>query len=241
VHSTSALRSSGGGGLPASAVARAGLRPSADAAGVGGRTMEDHPWSGLEERPADGSEPTYPSGCGVDVSEVDSPRSGRDGSTQAARGSYGRSPSGGRRCGSCRRLSRGFGPGSSAGTRRTRPDRSIRAITRRRPSCRRTPTVPSERTPRTGPPTITATDSSVVGQWEGDHRSRPDAGSPPPGGRLAPRGASAAGRSRDLVPGGELSRVGALKGRRTSWEGVRGATGRRRPDPRSDRFRIVGP
>lgn len=45
--------------------------------------------------------------------------------------------------------------------------------------------------------------------------------------RAAPR---PHGRTRDLIPGSELSRVGALEGRRTSREGARAAIDRRRSD-----------
>jgi hypothetical protein len=122
----------------------------------------------------------------------------------------------------------GFGPGPSAGTRRTSqtPPFGWSPADLRRTVAPR----PFPADGRSGPPTITATDSSVVGQWARDPQSVPMLER-----RLRVAGRSRVargpqGRLRDLVPGGELSWVGALEGRRTSREGARDATGRRRPE-----------
>jgi hypothetical protein len=99
----SALRSRGGRGLPAFVVERTGLRSGTSDAGAGGGPMDGHPWSSLEERFDGGSEQTHPPGSARAASPKVSPRTGRDGSTQVARGSRRRPSSDGRKRGSRRR------------------------------------------------------------------------------------------------------------------------------------------
>lgn len=91
---------------------------------------------------------------------------------------------------------------------------------------------------RTTDPSSTATDPSAVGQWP-DRRCamRAPPGGTPSGDAPGSRSAWPCARWIDLVPGSELTGMGALEGRQTSWEGVRDAStcvGRTRNGPMSD-------
>jgi hypothetical protein len=243
VHPTSALRSRGGGGLPVSAVECPGLRSSVFGAGAGGRSMDGHPWSGLAERFDGGVERMRPSGRARAAPPAPSTRIGRDGSPQAARGTSPVPSSEGAGGRATSMQEPGLRSRFRCGHPVTRSDPSIGVIARRRPSCHRTPTVP----PVDGPPGLdlrTSRQPTRRSSGSGRRFSPESSGrrSATLGWQVGP--ARQVGRRadhRDLVPGSELFRVGALEGRRTSREGARVVTGRRRPDPHASRCRIVGP
>lgn len=130
--------------------------------------MDGRPWSGLAGRPDGGSEWTRPSGSALD-DLLDG--LARDRTRWATAGRQGTAPAtffGRERT----RFTSAPGPGSRPRFERGHPANphgpSIKAIVPRRPTYRRTPTALLRKDPRTGPPTITATDSSVVGQWQGE-------------------------------------------------------------------------
>lgn len=90
---------------------------------------------------------------------------------------------------------------------------------------------------RASDPSSTATDPSAVGQWPDRWRAmRTPAGGTPSGDAPGSRSAWPCARRTGLVPGSELTGMGALEGRQTSREGVRDAStcvGRTRNGPMS--------
>jgi len=193
--------------------------------------MDGRPWSGLAGRPDSGSEWTRPSGNVLD-DLLDG--LARDRTRWATAGRQGTAPA--TFLGRARtRFTSAPGPGSRPRFERGHPANPHGPSNQgdRPPSS----DVPShaDRSLAEGPPDRTSDHhgNRLVGRRAVEGGTT---GVVPPRGRhprVAGRPSAAPrphGRTRDLIPGSELSRVGALEGRRTSREGARAAIDRRRSE-----------
>jgi hypothetical protein len=111
-------------------------------------------------------------------------------------------------------------PAPGAGTRCPRGAPSSGSSPAGRLSCRRTPAVPAWKGP---PGSQTRLLRQPIRRWSGRDGDADHGDASTQRSRLRAAGRNTAarrphGRTRDLAPGSELSRVGALEGRRTSWE-----------------------
>lgn len=206
MHPDDPLRRSAGGGLPAPTVDHGELRLTALGSGVGGRPVDEAHGpirTGTRRR------------TGADAPLGERPRRD-DGRPRSVAGAMGR----------CRPLGEPRGSPSSDGRIHGTPVHRRRPVNRvssaGRLSCRRTPAVPAW----TGPPgSLNRLLRQPIRRWSGRDGDADHGVAPTQRSRLRAAGRNTAarrphGRTRDLAPGSELSRVGALEGRRTSWEGA---------------------
>lgn len=209
----SSSEGSRGRSAPVSRAFRIELRPDTGSAGAGGRPTDDHPWSGLEAG-SDGSRAgMFPPG-----SDQAPPPEG-PGTNRTRWDIDGRHLVSARHSGPRSRIER-----DRTANRRCPACLDGRTQVARRAAARWPST--RGRSPPGSPnyPSRQPTRRLSGSGWRSDPTGCPLAGESPSGGRSA--GSDAIGRmpARDLVPGSTFSEMGALKGRRTSWEDVRCAT-----------------